>query len=342
MTPRLRRSAFTLIELLVVIAIIAILIGLLLPAVQKVREAAARASCSNNLKQIGLAYHNYEGTNNGFAAYAIQPQVPADFIPPNGLAFKTQGWGTPLLSYLEQGPLDQRYDKNKPFSDNVPTAGPNNQQVSDTHLKVMQCPSVPTANRLYTAGSSFAFPPLRSPWTASAADYGPVANVGQALQTLAGISPTSNTTYRGALQLNKVTPAISISDGTSNTILTAEIAGRPQIWRAGKLFDGNLGTAAAPLMNVYGGGWADPSAGGWSLTGSNADGTGPGSCVINCANDSRDPSFNFYIGLYAFHPGGANIVLADGSVRFVRQSVTPLMMIAAVSRAGGETTSLDQ
>src|SRR5262245_24341810 len=205
-----RRSAFTLIELLVVIAIIAVLIGLLLPAVQKVREAAARTQCQNNLKQIGLAYHNYENANGGLPPYGVQPNPsdPATFA----LATKAQGWGTPLLAYLEQSALAQQYDANKIFSDPTPAAGPNNQTVSNTHLKVLQCPSTVTPDRLYSAASSFSFPGVPSRWTASAADYTPVSNVRQTLQTTAGVTPTGASIYAGALKLNERMPIASITD----------------------------------------------------------------------------------------------------------------------------------
>ncbi|WP_020476041.1 DUF1559 domain-containing protein [Zavarzinella formosa] len=335
-----RRKAFTLIELLVVIAIIAILIGLLLPAVQKIREAANRMKCSNNMKQLGLAYHNYESSNGGLAPYAIQPD-PANFAGTAALAQKTVGWGVPLLSYLEQNALSQNYNVNSYFY----SAGAN-QTGSNTHLKMMQCPSTPTQDRLYTAKSSFAaLTGLPDTWTASAADYTPVSNVNTTLQTTAGISPTSSTSYAGALQLNVVSPFSNITDGTSNTILLAEAAGRPQVWQNGKLGTTDLGTptktgndlgsAASPWTDRYGGGWADASAGGYTIKGSAQDGSyasAGGSCLMNCNND---------LGLYSFHTGGINTLMCDGSVRFVRSSVTPVSFIAAVSRSGGEARGLD-
>src|SRR5437870_10960823 len=125
------RRGFTLIELLVVIGIIAVLIGLLLPAVQKVREAANRMKCQNNLKQIGLAMYSYEGVNGTFPPGTVGPQAGV----PGTSGLMAHGLGSYLLPYLEQEPLARQYDRN------VSWYHSSNQQVVNTQLKVWQCPS---------------------------------------------------------------------------------------------------------------------------------------------------------------------------------------------------------
>ena len=141
-SPRRRAPGFTLIELLVVIAIIAILIGLLLPAVQKVREAAARMTCGNNLKQIGIALHNYHSSSDMFP-----PMARYDGSRTGANAWQAQGersnlWIS-LLPYIEQDNVYKIYNQSVNWSD------PANAAAVAIPLKVMQCPSAPNASRLY-------------------------------------------------------------------------------------------------------------------------------------------------------------------------------------------------
>ena len=284
------RRGFTLIELLVVIAIIAILIGLMLPAVQKVRDAAARMSCQNNLKQIGLALHNYENANGK--------------LPPR--AFPTIGasWGTLILPYIEQDNVFKLYLQDTDWR------APLNQPAVTRPIKTYKCPSSPerTASGTFSGG----------PWTSSVSDYGANGGLTPTLMARGWLPPTTsrNGVFMQGIQL-KIT---DITDGTSTTLAVVEMAGRPNLWRAGR------DTGLIQNAGVKGP-WAHThnhiEARGHSTDGT----TNPGSCTVNCSNAD---------GIYGFHTGGANVVMMDGSVRFVTLGLNNFVLYAVATPSTGE------
>jgi prepilin-type N-terminal cleavage/methylation domain-containing protein/prepilin-type processing-associated H-X9-DG protein len=196
---RARRSAFTLIELLVVIAIIGVLLGLLLPAVQKVREAANRVRCQNNLKQLGLAFHNYHG-----AFEKLPPGYTATGAYVDGATDTTPGWawGAYMLPYLEQTNLYNQFNLSQPVQSN-PAAG--------TVVTLFLCPSdlVP--------------PGPFSVTDASWAPICPLAPSSYAACAGGGVSTTA-ATGDGAFFRNSTVRLTDITDGTSNTIFLEERA----------------------------------------------------------------------------------------------------------------------
>jgi prepilin-type N-terminal cleavage/methylation domain-containing protein/prepilin-type processing-associated H-X9-DG protein len=312
-----RRRGFTLVELLVVIAIIAILIGLLLPAVQKVREAGARIQCANNLKQLGLACHHYHGDHGRFPPGAVGPLNPSF---PQYLQLKHHGLGTYLLPYLEQEALARQYRWDVSWFD------PPNQPVVNAPLKIWQCPSA-RANRIQDGSLPTVAPPPSDSFTGTAAcgDYAGMSVVDAGLVRAGVIDPPGGPLddrghYEGVFPPNHTRRLSDILDGTSQTILIAECAGRPQLWRGRR-----------PVPNVWlsGGPWASRNL----LWGRGATPDGAaffGSCAINCTNDRE---------VYSFHPGGANVVFADGSVRFPRADIGIRVFAKLVTRAGGEVVS---
>jgi prepilin-type N-terminal cleavage/methylation domain-containing protein/prepilin-type processing-associated H-X9-DG protein len=311
-----RRRGFTLIELLVVIGIIGVLIGLLLPAVQKVREAANRMKCTNNLKQLGLALHQYEATFGKFPPGQVIGPLPEAGVP----QAVDHGWGPFILNYIEEDALAKAYRWD------LGNGQPENQQVVITQLKVFQCPSAEPDRYFY--GGPFAVYGGK----AACGDYGPTWGVDAALVTRGLINEPADSqcfipgwpnsipdlwVYRGVLVPNEMTRVSQIRDGTSCTILLAEDAGRPRLWQAG---------TPGPDQTVIGGPW-EAFFSGFVVRGSNLDGSSPGSCTINCTNDRE---------VYSFHPGGANAVFADGSVHFLSANMSIKVLAALVTRAGEE------
>lgn len=304
---RYRRSAFTLVELLVVIAIIALVIGLLLPAVQKVREAASRAKCSNNLKQIGNAMHQHHDTYHVFPPGWVQ--APITVTVPQGRIQGGHGTFPFLLPYLEQEALARMYRWDRR------SQGPENQAVARTHLKVLQCPSA-EPDRWVTAAED----PANFGYGGRAAcgDYGGVRDIDTRLVQLDLVDRAAN--YDGVLTDNFLARTADIPDGLSQTILVTEHAGRPKLWRAGRPVAGAHAVAAAWVGGtlIFG-------------QGSTSDGaTKLGRCAINCTNDHE---------VYSFHPGGANAVFADGSVHFLKASLDMRMLARMATRAGGEVVT---
>jgi type II secretory pathway pseudopilin PulG len=312
-----------LIELLVVIAIIAVLIGLLLPAVQKVREAASRLSCQNNLKQIGLGLHNYQTTNGYFPPGALRTPNSGAIAPfyqkfgvnTNGVRIS---WAVFVLPYVEQDNLFRQYNINADWAD------PANDAVRQTNLKVMVCPSTPGGMRTFTRSVA----PTTGGVTAAArtltianGDYAPNNAYSTALEGAGYVDVSVNP--NGILQVNAAWSVPEILDGTSNTILISECAGRPDRWQAGRLIS---------LNGQTDGGWADHDCE-YIVHGFTADGnSSPGPCHTNCTNNNE---------VYSFHNGGANHIMGDGSVRFISASMNIREFVKLVTRSGQEVITVN-
>jgi prepilin-type N-terminal cleavage/methylation domain-containing protein/prepilin-type processing-associated H-X9-DG protein len=349
---RRHAAGFTLIELLVVIAIIAVLIGLLLPAVQKAREAANRATCQNNCKQLALACLNFESGNR------VLPQ--GDYrntsgrAPPLPLNEGSICWRALILGYIEAPQVAAVYNVNCDWCSDQNVAA------LAFQVKAFQCPSTPQPTRMDATGmegplvgygvSTFAVTgavggatPTTDPpgycsdywginsvndnvvvtWpTAFSAELVGYATANQGYSTLDFYPPATGVLTRGANGQTRIT---EITDGTSNTLLFTESAGRPNLYGPGMQFHGGLNPGEAR--------WADPN-GEMKIKGSNPltglydnVNLGANTCSMNCGN-ANEP--------YSFHGSGCNFAFADGSVHFLSNSTPVWLLGQLATKAGAE------
>ena len=342
----MKRAAMTLIELLVVIAIIAVLISLLLPAIQRVREAAARASCTNNMKQIGLALHNYHDAVGSFPSGMT---VTGNSVAETG----TFGGIVLLLPFLEQENWTRTWDPSKNWY-----VQPNFDIVS-VQLKVFFCPSNRTEGVIDTAFMvPFAGRPMPN---VACCDYllckGSNAAMCQVTQV-----PFS---ARGVFDINTHTKIADIRDGTSTTFAMGEGAGGtprygirrwyPDTTPAQNLFPGqsnfidqswSSGPMATVALNTIGylgaaclgvtaerGGFDPP----WDERMNNPLTLPALSFHNGCVNSgTAQGTYDIISGFHSVHPGGCNFLFCDGSVRFLTESIAPDTYRALSTMAGGE------
>ncbi|QDS95073.1 hypothetical protein FF011L_38570 [Roseimaritima multifibrata] len=324
---RTKRSGFTLVELLVVIAIIGVLVGLLLPAVQAAREAARRMSCSNNLKQFGIALHNYHDTFKVLPPGAIWKREPSGAslttLPPENA--RDAGWGATwlvmILPFMEQQNLADQYDSR------LPARHPNNLAVVTTEMDMFKCPSsVPAAN-LTQDYNGF-----------SKGNYAGNSGAGRLLRR----SDSTNANLAGVFHVlqERGTGFQEILDGTSNVAMTSEIMASNSggddrgawAWSTGPLFSGGTGATCT------GTGFHTPNA------------TNRLDCSHYSSNDQTNPrtgwrsnpdSVDASVAARSFHPSGVMMGLVDGSVRFMSETIDTTTYINLLARGDGNVVQLD-
>jgi len=343
-----RRNAFTLIELLVVIAIIAALIGLLIPAVQKVREAANRMSCTNNLKQIGLAAHAHHDTSGKFPPAVLMPYAQENNDPLTGGAANPFGpnWAVFLLPYIEQQTLFVQANTNSyPGTSNLQDLTSYNlswRQVRGTKIKTYLCPSDSGADVPFTDPNGA---PPEAEW--SRGNYACSSGSADTDHHIAGNNGLNNPPYQGlskgpVMSINFGCRIGDITDGTSNTFLFHEVrigissGDRRGVWALGmpgaSLVCAGRDSNPTPNNRLDQSDEIEGCPGFWYPGIGTRDGmgcmNGPGNYSMASQARSR-------------HPGGVNSCFADGHVQFIKDSISQQTWVLLQSTNDGQVLNND-
>lgn len=342
----MKRTAWTLLELLVVVAIIGLLLALLLPAVQRVREAANRAACLNNLRQMGFALHNHHDTLGAF---------PPGFTVKGSDDLQLGGFGgfIPLLPFLEQDNWFGRWDPSRNWYE------PPNDAIVPVEVKVFYCPSNRTHGVIDT---SFLVPFAGQPLpNVAAGDYLLCKGANAAMCELTQVPPAA----RGVFDINTHTRLTDILDGTSTTIAIGEGAGNNPRFGIRRYYADtapapNLFPGQSPLIDQSwsGGPMATQALHSIGLLGGSCLGVTAQrgghvppydermnnplalpalDCNNGCTNSGTAPgTFDTISGFRSAHRGGCNFLFCDGGVRFVSDAVAPATYRALSTMAGGE------
>ena len=320
-----QRKAFTLVELLVVITIIAILAGLLLPAVQIARDAGRRSSCANNLQQIGVAMLAFESANRG-----LPPRRYGPTWTPAETNYGYCGWGAVILPYLDLKNIQRLYNYRGNFYDAA------NQEAVNKSLAVYSCPATQSSRSMNICDVN-----QNASGTGIAGDYFGANGVHAWWFPEAAVNTAYSANTETALADNRFKALAEITDGLSSTLLITEQAGRPDWYILGAKQLTTVGSGPNSVTTTINGTtYTQTNPAWWGCWASyqtavfytySDDGATPnGTNAINMNNSQ---------GIYSFHRGGANAVFCDSAVHFLGTGLSPTVLGAIITaRSGGVDT----